>query len=75
MMPYDGSRDPGSPAGPPLVDQSKTAFGISTRPYRETTPSGPSRPIIPTDNSVGMTESHILDCGNSRRLGPYQGTD
>jgi hypothetical protein len=49
--------------------------GTSSHPYRATTSSGSSRPTTPTDNSVGMTKAHILDCGNGQRLGPYQGTD
>jgi hypothetical protein len=64
-----------SPADSPLVGQSKAAPGIGARPYRVTTPSGPSRPTTPTDNSVGMTKAYNIDCGNGRRLDPYQGAD
>jgi hypothetical protein len=58
----DGSKDPGSPVGSLLIDQSKTASRTGTHPYKATTLSGPSRPTTPTDNSVEMTKTHILDC-------------
>jgi hypothetical protein len=65
----------GVPAGPHHIDQSKAPRGTSTHPYRATTLFGLSRPTTPTDNLVGMTKAHVLDCGNSRRLGPYQHAD
>jgi hypothetical protein len=71
----DGSRDLGSQAGPPLIDWSKAAPGTSTCPYRATTSSRLSQSTTLTNNSVGMTRAHILDCGNGWRLGPYQGAD
>jgi hypothetical protein len=73
--PSDGSRDPGSPVDSPLVDQSKTVSGRSTRSYRATTSSGLSRPTTPTNNSGGMIKVHILNCVNDRRLGPYKSAD
>jgi hypothetical protein len=57
----DGSRDPGSPAGPFLIDWFKASSGTGAHPYEATNSFGPSQPTTSTGCLVGVAKASIPD--------------